>query len=242
MIIIIPCFNEFNRLNKKAFLAFLATHPTVKIIFSDDASTDQTLILLKEIQNNFSNQVFICTLSKNQGKAAAVRNAVLFAFEQKISFDKIAYLDADLSVSLEECLSLFEYVNNKKIVVFGSRICKIDNTIIRSNFRHYSGRFVATIISNLLKIKVYDTQCGCKIFDAKLAKIIFNEPFISRWLFDVELFFRIIQQYSREEMRNITAEIPLKSWIDEGGSKLKITYFFKMWKDLYFIKKKYQDV
>ena len=242
MIIIVPCYNEYYRLNKKAFSNFLEKNPDIRIIFSDDASTDDTINLLEKIQSNAKSQVFICKLQTNQGKAETVRKAVLYAFEQKFSFSKIAYIDADLSVSLEECLWISTLLHDKKLFVFCSRISKIDNTIVRSDFRHYSGRIVATIIANLLKIKVYDTQCGCKTFDANLAKAIFQEPFISRWLFDVELFFRIIKLYSRKELKQMSLEIPLLSWIDEGGSKVKLSYFFKMWRDLYLIKKRYDGI
>mgnify|MGYP005840539049 CR=1 FL=1 len=239
MVIIVPCFNEANRLNKIAFTNFLKKNPDVKIVFSDDGSIDNTIKLLEEIQTDFKSQIYICRLKTNVGKAEAVKKGVLYSFDQDFSFNKIAYLDADLSVSLEECLSFSNQLSNKILFVFGSRISKIDNTIVRSDFRHYSGRFVATIIANLLNIAVYDTQCGCKIFNAELAKTIFQESFISKWLFDVELFFRIIKLYSKEELKEISLEIPLKTWIDTGDSKVKLSYFFKMWRDLYLIKKQY---
>lgn len=242
MIITVPCYNEYNRLKKKYFINFLKENPDVKIVFSDDGSKDDTNKLLKEIQSHFKSQVYICNLKSNKGKDEAIRMAVLYAFDKNLNFSKIAYLDADLSVSLEECLSLSRQLNKKNIFIFGSRVSLLNNIIIRNDFRHYSGRFVATIIANLLKIKVYDTQCGCKIFDAKLAKTIFKDPFISKWLFDVELFFRIIALYSREDFKEISLEIPLKSWIDKGNSKVKISYFFKMWRDLYLIKKQYYNV
>jgi len=214
----------------------------VKIVFSDDASVDKTVELLEKIQDEFKSQVHICRLQTNEGKAEAVRKAVLYAFDQELSFNKISYMDADLSVSLEELMSISYQLSQKKIFAFGSRISKIDNTIIRSNFRHYSGRIIATMISKLLKIAVYDTQCGCKIFDAKLAKELFRDPFISRWLFDVELFFRIIKLYSREELKEISLEVPLKTWVDGGDSRVKPTYFFKIWRDLFLIKKRYSGV
>jgi hypothetical protein len=92
----------------------------------------------------------------------------------------------------------------------------------------------------ILKISIYDSQCGCKIFDTKLAREIFQEPFISRWLFDVELFFRIKKLYSLKDLKEMSLEIPLSSWIDKSHSKVKLTYFFKMWQDLYLINKKYE--
>ena len=41
-------------------------------------------------------------------------------------------------------------------------------------------------------------------------------------------------------MCEISTEVPLKSWIDYDDSKVKMTYFFKLWLDLYTIKKAYR--
>ncbi len=103
----------------------------------------------------------------------------------------------------------------------------------------FSVRIIATFISKILGISVYDTQCGCKIFSSDLSKKLFYSPFISKWLFDVELFFRVISIYGKENLKYHVREIPLSSWIDTSDSRVKITYFFKLWIDLYKISKKY---
>jgi len=239
--IVVPCYNEFNRLPKANFINFLSKHKDCTIIFSNDGSTDNTNQLLKEIRNTAPEQVFINNLIQNRGKAQAIREGILFCSLNKIEFDRIAYLDADLSTSLEECLRISKEVKESVIFAFGSRISKIDNTITRKLYRHLIGRFTATIISNLLGIAVYDTQCGCKVFTHSLANQIFKEEFISKWLFDVEIFFRIIQLNGREKMRLNSREIPLQAWIDTDGSKVSFTYFFRMWKDLFFIYKRYNE-
>lgn len=240
MVIIIPCYNEYAKLDKAAFTHFLENTENVSIVFSEDGSTDRTLESLREIRAKFASKVHIYLSKENHGKAEAIRSAVIYIYNSRLKFTKIAYIDADLSVSLEECMSIAKSISKPVLFAFGSRISKIDNTIIRTNFRHFSGRFVATITSNLLGIPVYDTQCGCKVFDATMARDLFAEAFISRWLFDVEIFFRIIKRYSREEVKEISSEIPLHSWIDFGSSKVKLSYFFKMWHDFYLIKKQYR--
>jgi len=241
MIIIIPCYNEFNRINKNSYINFLNENKHCKIVFAEDGSTDNTLSVLKEIQEASNGNVYIHALDNNKGKAAAIREAVLFSYENGLDFKKLAYIDADLSVSLEECLSISDAVTDDIFFAFGSRILKIDSYIKRRKFRHYSGRFVATIISTILKVPIYDTQCGCKVFSRELAEQIFQEKFISKWLFDVEIFFRIINLYSTKELQNKSREIPLKSWIDSDDSKVKITYFFKMWLDIYAINSRYNE-
>ncbi|MEN8834409.1 MAG: glycosyltransferase [Polaribacter sp.] len=242
MIIIIPCYNEVKRLDKQAYINFLKHTPDVNLVFSDDGSTDDTISVLNDIKNAYENRVHIYVSKRNQGKAEAIRSAVLYRKTQNLKSSKIAYIDADLSVSLEECYALSKNINEKFHFVFGSRISKLDNTIYRSSFRHYSGRMVATVISNILDVSVYDTQCGCKIFKSDLALTVFEKPFISKWLFDVEIFFRIINLYSKTELKHIAREIPLESWIDTGGSKVKLTYFSRMWYEFYLIKKQYRGI
>lgn len=158
----------------------------------------------------------------------------------KYEYNYIAYLDADLAVSLDECLSLTQYINNNIIFCFGSRIAKIGSHIERKRYRFLIGRFIATIISNILSLKVYDTQCGCKIFTKKLAHQVFSDAFLSEWLFDVEIFFRIIKLYGKEGCLKMSLEVPLVKWVDKGKSKVSYIYFFKLFFDLYRINRKYK--
>jgi hypothetical protein len=125
---------------------------------------------------------------------------------------------------------------------FGSRIRKIGSTIERENSRFLIGRVVATFISNILDIKVYDTQCGSKLFTRAISEQLFEKEFISRWLFDVELFYRMILLFGREKAIKKMLEIPLKLWVEKGDSKVKLTYGFKLWFDLFEIQRKYKKI
>ena len=82
---------------------------------------------------------------------------------------------------------------------------------------------------------MYDTQCGCKVFSKEIAIIAFDKPFISKWLFDVEIFSRILNYYGKEQALQLMEEVPVKKWVDKGESKVKISYFFKLWIDLFAI-------
>ena len=53
MIIIIPCYNEFNRINKNSYIDFLNENKNCTIVFAEDGSTDNTLSVLKEIQDTY---------------------------------------------------------------------------------------------------------------------------------------------------------------------------------------------
>ena len=237
--IVIPCYNEENRLPLSSFENFIQQNKECLIYFVNDGSSDNTIKVLQKFKNTFSENVDFLDLEENLGKAGAVREGFLTA-QQKFQFDKIAYLDADLSTSLEECKTLSKEIKDETVFVFGSRISKTDNNIDRKFYRFLIGRFIATLISNQLKLKVYDTQCGCKIFDSKISNNLFQEEFISKWLFDVEIFHRLIAQFGIEKIKNIAKEVPLNAWVDTEDSRVKFTYFFKLWFDLYAIGRKYK--
>ncbi len=122
--------------------------------------------------------------------------------------------------------------NVETVSVWGSRVYRLGSEIVRSPLRHYLGRIFATIISVLLKVKSYDSQCGAKIFRGDILLKTFSEPFLSRWIFDVEILLRL-------EQKNII-EYPLEFWQDKPGSKVKIfREIFRVWQDIIAIRKKY---
>lgn len=231
MVILIPCYNEASRLPVDSFTVFLENTGGVTIIFINDGSKDDTLKVLNLIQLKFPDKVLVLDLVNNKGKAQAINDGVKYAVNT--SKDNVfAYLDADLATSLEECFSYRKYILDGKKFVFASRILKIGSIVERKYHRFLFGRIIATFISNILQIKVYDTQCGCKVFDREIAELAFNKPFISKWLFDVEIFSRILKHYGKENALGYMEEIPVKKWVDRGDSKVKLSYFFRLWIDL----------
>jgi len=236
IVIVVPCYNEQNRLPVTDFTSFLVNYPKAKICLVNDASTDDTLQVLNSLQNSFPKQIFLLNNELNLGKAESVRNGVFYCSKNKIA-PHIAYLDADLATSLEECYEIGQNLDSQKSFVFASRILKIGSVVERRFSRFLFGRIIATFISNILDIKVYDTQCGCKVFNSEIADLLFGKPFISKWLFDVELFSRILCYYGKTKSLQMMEEIPVKQWIDQGESKVKISYFFRLWYDLFLIRK-----
>ena len=238
--IIIPCFNEGKMLDVAQYQSFVEQNNTINFCFVNDGSSDNTL---EKIQDIKSKQCFVLSLDKNQGKAEAVRQGVQYVLKN-IPSNYIGYFDADLSTPLNEIFLLREELNTNPNLeyVFGSRILKVGSKIDRKFSRFIIGRIIATFISKVLKIKVYDTQCGAKLFRRNLAENIFQEPFISKWLFDVELLFRILNLYGRLEGVKKLKEVPLNIWVEKGNSKIKWTYGLKVWVDLLKIKQTYKNV
>jgi glycosyltransferase involved in cell wall biosynthesis len=239
--IVIPCYNEEKGISSSEYSVFLNNNPQALICFVNDGSKDSTFEVLKALKTKHETQIQILSLEKNSGKAIAVRTGITFC-NTHFQHQYIGYLDADLATTLEEFLELNNYLQGEIVFGFGSRIRKIGSTIKRQNDRFLIGRVIATFISIILKIKVYDTQCGCKIFTKAISEKLFEKEFISTWLFDVEIFYRMILLFGREKALQKMIEIPLKLWVEKGNSKVKLNYGFKLWFDLYKIRCDYKQM
>jgi dolichyl-phosphate beta-glucosyltransferase len=239
--IIIPCYNEEKGISNSEYSNFLDKNPEAFICFVNDGSTDKTLEVLQVLKTKHESQIQILSLEKNSGKAEAVRAGIKYC-NKNFQLQYIGYLDADLATTLEEFIDLRNYLQGEIVFSFGSRIRKIGSRIERQNSRFLIGRVVATFISNILDIKVYDTQCGSKLFTREISEKLFQKEFISRWLFDVELFYRMVLLFGREKAIQKMLEIPLKLWVEKGDSKVKLSYGFKLWFDLYKIRYEYKKM
>ena len=54
------------------------------------------------------------------------------------------------------------------------------------------------------------------------------------------LFFRLKNYFGTSDFIAMSSEIPLKKWKDQGNSKIKWSYGFKIWVDLFNIKRTYK--
>jgi len=236
MLVIIPFYNEENRISVREYKRLFSEYEKEEFLLVDDASTDNTLKLLHNFQDNFPN-ISVFPLPKNVGKAEAIRSAFLHHKTQK---KHIAYLDADLATPFEELYKMKLFLNENPTYSFimGSRIKRLGSSITRYVYRHYLGRIFATIISGvILKTPVYDTQCGAKIIETKLAYDLFSTPFVSKWLFDVELLLRF--KKNNPNFDRFIYEYPLSIWTEKGGSKIRFTDFIKLPYDLMKIHLRY---
>jgi len=222
--IVIPCYNEAQRLDAAAFECFgPGRDGEVRFVFVDDGSVDGTRDCLTELAGSLPGAE-VLGLDRNVGKAEAVRRGVLHALE--LRSDAIGFWDADLATPLpviDEFRDLLASRDDVDIVL-GSRVRLLGRSIARRPARHYAGRVFASVTSLLLGLDVYDTQCGAKLFRVTPDLYeLFASPFITRWLFDVEIIARATVAGRRNGVKPRIYEYPLPEWRDVHGSKLRLT-------------------
>ena len=211
------------------------------LVFVDDGSTDNTIARVEDIRAGHEESASLVRSPANQGKAEAVRMGINFALEHDAEY--AGYWDADLATPLDAIPQFMAVFAEKPQLdmVFGSRVKLLGRNVRRRAARHYLGRVFATAVSTMLRLPVYDTQCGAKIFRVgPNTRGLTAERFCTRWVFDVEILARYIRQVgSPEAAAEHIYEYPLHEWEDVAGSKVKPTDFLVAFRDVARIYWKY---
>ncbi|MCG9791614.1 glycosyltransferase [Flavobacterium algicola] len=218
--VVIPCYNEETRLLSDEFHAFVASNLGYHLCFVNDGSTDKTLEVLEKLRLGNEDHISIYDCERNGGKAEAVRLGTLHLAKQE-QFDYIGFLDADLSTDFADFHDLVSTISGSQFkIVSGSRMARMGADITKESARAIISKMINFIIRKTIGMDFNDTQCGAKIMSKDVIEKTFQTKFLTKWLFDVEIFMRMKKIYGDEETKKLVCEQPLKRWIHADGSKL----------------------
>lgn len=231
--VVIPCFNESKRLNASYFLK-LTQLIDCTLVFIDDGSTDGTGEILRNTFSNLPIETQIVTLPKNLGKAMAISKGLEVALELDKKF--LVFCDADNSNSIEDIEKLYRVIkqNEQCDLVSGARVPLSGSDVVRKDFRKWIGRLVATLVSAMTHIAIYDPMSPLKIY--RLERFHGLEAFKprTRWLGEVELMFFV---YSANRDFFKIEEETIDFWRDEEGGHIGLRSswvltrdFINLWK------------
>ena len=235
--IVVPCYKEAGRINTGKYLDSLDKF-SAQVFLVDDGSPDATFETLKKLAKSAPDRFIAVKSPQNQGKAEAVRLGMNLALDNH--FKKVGFLDADLAVSFEEIGEFFKIFKTESDIntVIGVRSKLAGRKIDRTNTKFLIQKIIAKMGNLLFKPKVIDTQCGAKVFDAKILKPAIKKPFSVSWLFDQELLTRISRM--KESIgKNWLFEVPVREWIEIGGSHRKLSDYGKCLKEYFTLLAKY---
>jgi len=243
-LIVVPCFNEEERLSIEKFHEVLSDNHQLSFLFVNDGSMDGTEKLLN-LAASKSKRIAVLNLEKNYGKAEAVRRGITASTGEPFRY--IGFWDADLATPLYIIEEMIRVADNESAkLVIGSRLKRMGSRIHRKTLRHYAGRIFSAAAYCCTFEKIYDTQCGAKLFlnDACL-EAVFKERFSVSWIFDTEIIARyseISKCQGRNSLDGWLVEWPLSEWRDIPGSKLRIRDFVIAGVDMIKLFKKYSPI
>ncbi len=141
--VIVPFFNEEKTILKTLNSLKQVDYPKekLKIIASNDGSTDKGLVLVKDFIKNNPEYDFSMISDVNSGKGAAINKAL-----NKIDSDFFVVVDADSRIKSDAFKKALHYFTDKKVGAVISRVVvdKPENILQKMQFFEY-------IISNMLR-------------------------------------------------------------------------------------------
>ena len=234
--LVIPFFNESLRIGEGEYLLDLSRSLSADFYYVNDGSSDDTKLKLKSIAEK--TRATVVHLERNSGKGEAVRKGLQEALSSG-DYEFVGYLDADGAFPVEEVVRSTKLANsilnqNVDIEIFiASRIKLAGKEINRSTIRHYFSRLIITLIGFTVRNMPYDSQSGLKFLrNTQRLRSCLNEPFRTRWFFDLELMTRIGMQD-----RSCTWEEPVNSWSDIKGSKIRARTVLSIAKEILVIRR-----
>ncbi|MDR1290059.1 MAG: glycosyltransferase family 2 protein [Planctomycetaceae bacterium] len=215
--ILIPVYDEAALLEQIVDRVISARLPEGfdrEIIIVDDASTDSTHEIIRQLCKKYHDVITSFRQTQNKGKGAAIRLAINAA-----KGDYIIFQDADLEYNPDDyCDLLVPLLEDKADVVYGSRFHKLDcksSTFVCHKF----GNKLLTFITNLVTgLKLTDMETCYKIFRSDVIKSISLKS--NRFEIEAEITIKIAKRNLR------ICEIPINYNGRDFATGKKIT-----WKD-----------
>jgi glycosyltransferase involved in cell wall biosynthesis len=181
----------------------------INIIIVNNASTDSTPRIAKQLAARFKNVKFLTIPLKGRGRA-------LTNCWRQSKADIVAYMDTDLSADLSFLKVLLDAVAvDKADIAIGSRLSEGSKVYGRTLTRELMSRGYNLIIRIFFKVSFRDAQCGFKAISLDAFRQL--DPAIKNqnWFFDSEML--IIAMKAGFTIK----EIPI-SWRDNPGSTVKV--------------------
>jgi len=210
--IVIPAYNEAARIGDSVrnIARFAATLPhQTELIIVDDGSTDETARVVEDLAIP---NLKLLPHAPNRGKGYSVKQGALAA-----AGDYVLFTDADLSAPIEEMLKLLAAALDDNLdVVVGSRA--LNRSFIgvhQPKMRELGGMLFNVVVRWMLGLKIYDTQCGFKLFKRSSTVAVFQKQTIDGFGFDPELLFLA----SRQGLRIRETAV---RWNHAEGSKVRL--------------------
>ena len=237
-LIIIPTYNEKENIENIIRKVF-SLETQFNILIIDDGSPDNTAQIVKNLQNEFSNKLFI---EERTGKLG-LGTAYIYGFKWalKNNYDFIFEMDADFSHDPEDLPRLLHAcTNGGGDLAIGSRYVKGVNIVNWPMSRLLMSYFASKYVKTITGMPINDSTAGFKCYSRKvLEKINLDSIEFVGYAFQIEMKFKSWKYgFKIKEVPVIFTDRQEGSSKMSGGIfyealfgviKMKIKSFFKDW-------------
>lgn len=141
-------------------MALCESNIRLELVIVDDCSTDGSLAIAHELEQQYPDMITVLHHEKNQGKGAALRSGFIHA-----KGDYIGIQDADMEYNpLDYLILLQPMLENKADVVYGSRYLRSESRRVLYFWHTWMNRSL-TFISNMFSnLDISDMETCYKLF------------------------------------------------------------------------------
>lgn len=218
-IVIIPTYNEKENIENIIRTVF-GLEGDYHILIIDDGSPDGTADIVKKLQEEFPDKLFIIERSGKQGLGTAYITGFKWAITH--GYDYIFEMDADFSHNPADLPRLYETCSKGCAdLAIGSRYCDGVSVINWPIGRVVMSYFASVYVRTMLGMHVYDTTAGFKCYRRKVLETIdLDKIRMKGYGFQIEM------KYTTFRLGFKIAEVPI-IFVDrkEGTSKMSSGIF-----------------
>lgn len=167
-LVLIPTYNEAGTI--RTLIEQVEMQGVDSVLIVDDRSTDGTLDILSELQQQYGN-IEVHVRPGKLGFASAVRDGMRLAL-QSFSFNRLITMDADLSHNPADIPRLLAVDSD---VVVGSRYTRGGRVEGWSRYRHLLSRGASVLTNLILRLGVKDVTSGFKAYQRLVIEHIVAE-------------------------------------------------------------------
>lgn len=160
-VVIIPTYNEKENIEKIIRKVFSLGH-TFHLLIIDDGSPDGTASIVKQLQAEFSTQLFLEERSGKLGLGTAYIHGFKWALARQYQF--IFEMDADFSHNPRDLPKLLGACLNGADVAIGSRYVKGVNVVNWPMGRVLMSYFASIYVRFITRIDIKDATAGFKCY------------------------------------------------------------------------------
>ncbi len=169
-IVIIPTYNEKENIEAIIRKVF-SLEGNFNILIIDDGSPDGTATIVKSLQKEFPEKLFMIEREGKLGLGTAYLTGFKWSLEK--GYDYIFEMDADFSHNPDDLIRLYKAcAEDGADLAIGSRYCHgvsvVDWPISRIVMSYYASVYVRMVLG----MKIYDTTAGFKCYSRKVLETI----------------------------------------------------------------------
>lgn len=185
-LVIIPTYNERENI-EKILRKVLSLEGNFNILIIDDGSPDGTAAIIKSLQVEFENRIFLIERRGKQGLGTAYITGFKWAIDN--GFEFIFEMDADFSHNPDDLILLYNACQNADLAI-GSRYISGVNVVNWPIGRVLMSYFASMYVRFITRMKIMDTTAGFKCYRIHVLKSIdFEKIRLKGYGFQIEMKF-----------------------------------------------------